>query len=143
MVSISCLQADFNNKGYQPDQSVDLDGVDVIELLQGLLDLGLVGFNIDDEDEGVLLLDLLQGALSVERVDDDLVLIEARLVRNRLARVLGGAREDEGLRAVEGSRLPDLGLLVRVHLGVVSNHRDTTGRPALTPLRAAWAAFLA
>jgi len=104
-------------RGYQPDQSIDLDGVDVIEFLQGLLDLGLVGLDIDDEDESVLLLDLLQGALSVERVNDDLVLIEARLVRDRLARILGGAREDKGLRAVEGGRLPDLGLLVRVHLG--------------------------
>ncbi len=102
--------------GNLPDQGVDLDGVDVIELLQGLLDLGLVGLDIDDEDEGVLLLDLLQGTLGVERVDDDLVLIEAGLVRDRLARVLGRARQDEGLGAVEGGRSADLGLLLRVHL---------------------------
>jgi hypothetical protein len=96
------------------DQGVDLDGVDVVEGLESLLDLGLVGLDIDDKDEGVLLLDLLQGALSVERVNDDLVLIEAGRVGNRLARVLGGARQDEGLGPVEGRGEADLGLLVRV-----------------------------
>ena len=103
-------------ESHSPDQGVDLDGVNVIELLQGQLDLGLVGLDIDDEDEGVLLLDLLEGALGVERVDDDLVLIEAGRVGDRLARVLGGARQDEGLGAVEGGRLADLGGLVRVDL---------------------------
>lgn len=99
-----------------PDQGVDLDGVDVIELLKSLLDLGLVGLDIDDEDEGVLLLDLLQGTLGVERVDDDLVLIETGLVRNRLARVLGSPRQLKSLGAVEGGRVSDLGLLVGVNL---------------------------
>jgi len=99
-----------------PDQGVDLDGVNVIELLKGQLDLGLVGLDIDDEDEGVLLLDLLQGTLGVERVDDDLVLIEAGLVRDRLARVLGSPRQLEGLGAVEGGRVADLGLLVGMDL---------------------------
>jgi len=97
------------------DQGVDLDGVDVIELLKSLLDLGLVGLDIDDEDEGVLLLDLLQGTLGVERVDDDLVLIETGLVRNRLARVLGSPRQLKSLGAVEGGRVSDLGLLVGVN----------------------------
>lgn len=99
-----------------PDQGVDLDGVNVIELLESLLDLGLVGLDIDDEDEGVLLLDLLQGTLGVERVDDDLVLIETRSVRDRLAGVLGSPRQLKGLRLVEGGRVADLGGLVRVHL---------------------------
>lgn len=31
------------------DESVDLDDVDLVELLQGLLDLGLVGLDIYDE----------------------------------------------------------------------------------------------
>lgn len=102
--------------GNLPDKSVDLDGVDVVELLEGLLDLGLVGLDIDDEDEGVVLLDLLHGALGVERVDDDLVLIQTGLMGNRLAEVLGRARESEGLGAVEGRRGANLVLLVRVVL---------------------------
>lgn len=97
-----------------PDEGVDLDGVDVVELLEGLLDLSLVGLDVDNEYEGVVLLDLLHGALGVERVDDDLVLIEAGLVRDRLAWVLWCARELEGLRAVEGGRQTDLADLVGV-----------------------------
>lgn len=99
-----------------PDQGVDLDGVNVVELLQGQLDLGLVGLDIDDEDEGVVLLHLLHGALSVERVDDDLVLIETRQVRDRLAGVLGRAGQHQGLGAVEGGAVADLALLGRVGL---------------------------
>ena len=99
-----------------PDQGVDLDGVNVVELLEGLLDLALVGLGVDDEDKGVVLLNLLHGALGVERVDDDLAGIEARLGWNRLARVLRRTREREGLWEVEGRALADLGNLVRVDL---------------------------
>lgn len=107
-----------------PDQGVDLDGVDVVELLQGSLDLGLVGLDVDDEDEGVVLLNLLHGALSVERVDDDLVLIEAGLVLDGLAEVLGVPGKSEGLGAAERGRGSDLGLLVGVDLvegSIISN----------------------
>lgn len=99
-----------------PDQGVDLEGVNVVELLEGALDLGLVGLDIDDEDKGVVLLDLLHGALSVERMDDNLVLIQARLVVGRLAGVLGVAGQSEGLGATERGRSSDLGLLVGVNL---------------------------
>lgn len=75
-----------------PNEGVDLDGVDVIQLLEGKLDLGLVGLDIHDENESVVLLHLLHGTLSVERVDDDLVLIKTRLVGDRLARVFGSSR---------------------------------------------------
>lgn len=136
----------FPLRSYSPDQGVDLDGVDVIKLLESHLDLGLVGLDIDDEDEGVLLLDLLEGALGVERVHDDLVLIEARGVGDRLARVLGRARQDEGLGPVEGGRLADLGGLVRVDLqkdGQFDVAMWASTELPLTPFRAAWAAFLA
>lgn len=99
-----------------PDQGVDLDGVDVVELLQGSLNLGLVRLDVDNEDESVVLLNLLHGALSVERVDDDLVLIKAGLVLDSLAEVLGVPGKSEGLRAAEGGRSSDLGLLVGVNL---------------------------
>lgn len=94
-----------------PDQGVDLDGVNVVELLQGELDLGLVGLDVDNEDKGVVLLHLLHGALGVERVDNDLVLIETGQVRDRLAGVLGRAGEDESLGAVEGGAQADLAVL--------------------------------
>lgn len=98
------------------DQGVDLDGVNVVKLLKSQLNLSLVGLDIDDEDEGVLLLDLLKGTLGIEGVDDDLVLVEAGGVGDRLAGVLGGARQLEGLGAVEGGAVADLGLLVGVDL---------------------------
>jgi hypothetical protein len=42
-----------------PDERVDLDRVDLVELLDGVLDLALVRLDVDDEDEGVVLLNLL------------------------------------------------------------------------------------
>jgi hypothetical protein len=103
-----------------PDESVDLDGVDVIKLLQCLLDLSLVGTDVDDENKGVVLLNLLHGTLSVKRVDDDLVLIETWLMRNRLAWVLWGAGKLEGLWLVEGGRKADLANLLGVNLVFIS-----------------------
>ena len=80
-----------SRRRYTPDQSVDLDGVDVVLLLQGVLDLALVCLCVDNEDEGVVLLNLLHGALGVERVDEDLAGIETGLARDRAAGVLGSA----------------------------------------------------
>lgn len=148
LVSMQTYRVLVSN-GRLPDEGVDLDGVNVVELLEGKLDLGLVGLDIDDEDQGVLLLNLLQGTLGIERVDDDLVLVEAGSMGDRLARVLGGARELEGLGEVEGGRGADLGLLLGVDLrsrGNVSSAAFALSprhRKKLTPLRAAWAAFLA
>lgn len=99
-----------------PDEGVELDGLDVVEGLKSSLDLALVGLGVDDEDEGVVLLDHLHGALGVERVDDDLGGIEARLTRDAAAGVGRGARELEGLREVEGGAGADLAGLVRVDL---------------------------
>jgi hypothetical protein len=73
------------------DEGVDLDGGDVVLLLESRGDLALVGLDIDDEDEGVVLLNLLHGRLGVERVDEDLAGVEARLRGDRLAGVLGRA----------------------------------------------------
>jgi hypothetical protein len=101
-----------------PDEGVDLDGVDIIKLLQSLLDLSLVGLNVYNENQCVVLFDLLHGTLSVERVDDDLVLIETRLRDNRLSEVFGFPGELEGLGSVEGGRQADLADLVAVHLNI-------------------------
>lgn len=80
----------------------------------------LVGLDVDDEDKSVVLLNLLHGALSVERVDDHLVLIETRLVWDRLARVFWRSGELEGLGSVESRRLADLAHFVGVDLFVIS-----------------------
>jgi hypothetical protein len=81
------------------DEGVDLDAADVVLLLERSGDLALVGLDVDDEDEGVVLLDLLHGRLGVERVDEDLGGIHARLMGNRLAGVLARTRQLEGLGA--------------------------------------------
>ncbi len=45
------------------DQSVHLVSLDIIQSLNGSLDLRLVGANVNDEDQSVLILDLLHGRL--------------------------------------------------------------------------------
>lgn len=99
-----------------PNKGVDLDGVNIVKLLESDLDLGLVCLDVDDEDEGVVLLNLLHGGLGVQWVDNDLVLIETWGVWDGLAWVLWGAGQDQGLWAVEGGRVADLASLVGVGL---------------------------
>jgi len=101
-VNVGCETTESLLGSVRSNESVDLDGVNVIQLLQCLLDLSLVGPDIDNEDQGVVLLNLLHGALGVQGVDDDLVLIEAWLMGNGLAGVLRGTRELKGLGTVEG-----------------------------------------
>ena len=114
---VSPLSATQENPSAVPDQGVDLDAVNVVLLLEGVLDLPLVGPGSDDEDKGVVLLDLLHGGLGVERVEEDLVLVDGEALRwDRLAGVLWRARQLESLWAVEGGREPDLADLVRVDL---------------------------
>jgi hypothetical protein len=100
------------------NQSVDLNAVNIIQLLQRSLNLALVGLDIHDKNQRVVLLDLLHGGLGVERVHDDLVVVETGLVRDALAGVLGCARQLEGLGAVEGRRLADLARLLGVDLEI-------------------------
>lgn len=102
--------------GNQPDEGVDLDAVNVVQLLERILDVPLVGLDVNDEDERVVLLNLLHGALGVERVNDDLAGVEARDVRHALAGVLWRARQVQRLGLVEGRRETDLAHFVRVDL---------------------------
>ena len=97
-----------------PDERVNLNGVDVVQLLEGHLDLALVCLHIDDEHQGVVLLSLLHGTLGVQGVEDDLAGVETGAMRNRLAGVLGRPRELKGLGAVEGGGGADLASLVRL-----------------------------
>lgn len=98
-----------------PDEGVNLDGLNIVELFEGLLDLALVGLDVDDEDKGVVFLDLLHGALGVKGVEDDLVRVETGAMGDRLAGILGRPGELKGLGAVEGSRGADLASLVRLY----------------------------
>lgn len=94
------------------DQSVDLGSRDIVELLEGGLDLTLVGGTVDDEDKSVVLLDLLHSALSVEREEDGAVSIHARGVGNALSGVSRLAGQSKGLGSTEGgvgADLADLG----------------------------------
>ena len=85
-----------------PDKGIDLNGLHVVQLLQGRLNLPLVRLHIHHKHQRVILLDLLHRTLRVEGMDNDLVLIEAWLMRYGLAWVLGCAGEFERLGTVEG-----------------------------------------
>jgi hypothetical protein len=91
-----------------PDQSPDLEGLDVVQLLDGLLDLPLVALQVDDEHQRVVLLNLLHGGLSVQGVLDGPELVHPGQVVDRLSRVPGGTGESEGLGSVERDRGSDL-----------------------------------
>jgi hypothetical protein len=86
-----------------PDECVDLDGVNIVELLESGLDLALVCLNVHNENKGVVLLNLLHGALGVQRIEDDLGGVETGKVRDGLAGVLRSPGQLESLGAVEGS----------------------------------------
>ena len=64
------------------DQCIDLHCLDIVQLLQRLLNLPLVRLDVHNEHECVVLLDLLHRRLGVERVNDDLVVVEAWLMRD-------------------------------------------------------------
>ena len=68
----------------------------------------LVGLDVADEDQGVVVLDLLHGRLGGQGVLDDVVSIHAVPAGSRLARVLGGPGRPEGLWPVELDTSPDL-----------------------------------
>lgn len=99
-----------------PDQSVDLDSLHIVKLLQSLLDLPLVRLHIYDEHQGVVLLDLLHRALGVQRVNDNLVVIETGLMRDGFAGIFWRPRELEGLGSVESGRRANLANFVGVGL---------------------------
>lgn len=50
-----------------PDESVDLEGLDIVQFLHSILDLALVGLDVNDEYESVVLLDLLHSGFGVQR----------------------------------------------------------------------------
>lgn len=94
------------------DEGVDVLSLNVVQLLESSLDLTLVGGAGNDEDEGVDLLDLLHGRLSVQGEQDGLVGVHARGMRDGLSWVLGLSGQTQGLGSVERDRGADLADLV-------------------------------
>jgi hypothetical protein len=90
------------------DEGVDLESLNVIKSLDSILDVVLVGLDVDNEGQGVVFLDLLHGSLGVQGLTDDTVLIHAGSMGDRLASVLGGTGQDEGLGDVEVGGSADL-----------------------------------
>merc|ERR1712064_117476 len=91
-----------------PDQCVHFGDIDVVQLLDGSLDLVLVGLDVTDEDKGVVLLNLLHGGLSGQRVLDDGVGIHLVPLGSGLTRVLGVPGSPEGFGPVELDASSDL-----------------------------------
>ena len=84
------------------DEGVDLCGLDIIQLFDGLSDLTLIGLDIDNKHEGIVFLNLLHRTLRVERRDDGVVLVHSGCMRDRRAWVLWHTRETERLGTVKG-----------------------------------------
>jgi len=101
---------------FVPYESVDLDSLHIVQLLQSLLDLSLVCLDIHNEDQRIVLLDFFHRTFRIQRVDDDFMVVESGLMGNRFSRVFWRSGEDEGLRSVEGSGEADLAGFLCVHL---------------------------
>jgi len=93
--NVSLLQTIGSN------ESVDSGSFNIIHALDGILDLMLVGLDVNDEDQSVVVLNLLHGALSCKRILQDGMLVELVHSWDRSARVLGSSVKLEGLGATE------------------------------------------
>ena len=89
------------------DEGVNLDGLDVVHLLNGILDLVLVGVDVDDEDEGVVGLNLGHGSLSGQGVVEDGELVQTSLRGDRSAGVGRLAGSDQSGRTAEAGGVED------------------------------------
>ena len=93
------------------DEGVDLLDFDVVELADGLLDEGLAGSAVNDEDEGVVVFDGLDGSLSGAGVLNDGVFVPGHLLDDGGFGDLAVTLLVERLGETEGSLEPDLVLL--------------------------------
>lgn len=84
------------------DQGVDLLNVNLVQLLNGSLDLVLVGLQGNLENQGVTVLDLLDGGLRGNWGLDDLVGIQSSVVRNGSSGVLRLSGQLQGVWKSEG-----------------------------------------
>jgi len=78
------------------DEHVDLGHLDVVELAHCGTHVVLVGAQVCEEDQGVVVLDLLHGRLGGQRVLDDVVGVHAVPGGHRLPGVLGTPGQLQG-----------------------------------------------
>lgn len=97
------------------NQSVDLEHISFVELLDGMLDHILVSSHVDLKNEGICALDLLSGNLRVNVGDDGLVSIQPGVVGNGSLGIGGFTGKRKSLGTMEGSRGVKLGLFLAVH----------------------------
>lgn len=119
----------FAQRRYIPDEGVDPNGVHVVRLLQGLLDLTLVRLAVNNEHKSVDLLDLLHRALGVQGEQKHLVRVSARSVGGALARVFRVARETQRLGAVERRRGANRTQALLTRLTLLHNLLGDVGLP--------------
>ena len=94
------------------DKSVDLLNLDPVELLDGVLDGGLVGGLLNEEDDGVLLRDVhILSSLGVNGLLDDIEKVRNVFFRDGSERILGASLLSLSNRSLESGGLPDLSLL--------------------------------
>lgn len=90
------------------DQGVNLEDLNVKQLLNSLLDLVLVGLDVNSENKSVRVLNLLDSRLRVEMADNNLVLVESRVVSDSLSGVTGVSSKLQGLGESEAGRSSNL-----------------------------------
>ena len=128
-----------------PNEGIDLYSIHVIQLLQSFFDLSLIALDITYEHQRIVLLNFLHRALSVQRVDDDLMMIQAGLMRDRFARVFWRSGKLEGLRSMESGGEADFTGFFGVDLeeGPLGKSPLRNRGGQFTPLSAAFDAALA
>jgi len=92
------------------DEGVDFLDVDFVDFFASSLDHFLVGLLVDDEDEGVVVLDVLDGGLRAQGVLDHGELIEGVLLLHSSQDVLGVSLLSESSGSLESNLGPDLSL---------------------------------
>lgn len=91
-----------------PNEGVHLDGINAVQVLDGSLDVVLAGTDITDKDQCILVLDLAHRRLRVQRELDDGKVVQAGLLGNSLAAVLGGTAQLQRLGQVEAGARANL-----------------------------------
>ena len=91
-----------------PDECVDLNRIDIVQLLQSRLNLPLVRLDIHDKNQRVVFLNLLHRTLCIQRVDNHFVRIETWVLRR--------SGEDKGLGPMKGGGEADFFDFLTVYL---------------------------
>lgn len=90
------------------DERVYLLNLDVVQFLHSLLDGGLGGLLGDSENESVVVLDRLDGAVAADGLNYDGILVPGRLLLHTLDWGDGLARKSQGLGLTERNLGPNL-----------------------------------